>query len=88
MATTDEESHKQCMQRFVELANAMKEEGVESRVVSAGLMTASAVYATYVFAGNNGLLTEKGIEGVTAGYKQQLEQVQVAKVERHEKRSA
>ncbi|MCB1675280.1 MAG: DUF3144 domain-containing protein [Halioglobus sp.] len=73
------------MQRFIELANSMKDEGVDRRVVSAGLMTASAVYATYVFAGNDGMLAPAGVDKVAAAYKQQLEHTQRAKKERKER---
>ena len=84
MAATDEQVHRQCMQRFIELANRMKDEGVDRRVVSAVLMTASAVYATYVFAGNDGTLAPAGVEKVAAAYKQQLEHTQRAKQVRRE----
>lgn len=81
MAKTDQETHEECMQRFIDLANAMKEEGVPTKIVSAGMMTASAIYTTYVFAGNDGRVAPSGIEKLTAAYRQQLEQVQQAKQE-------
>ena len=87
MATTDEEVHQACMQRFIKLANEMKAEGVADRVVSSGLMTASAVYAVYTMAGNDGLLPPAGLDKVTAAYRQQLEQVQLAKKERQQQRN-
>ncbi len=87
MAKTDEEVHQECMQRFIKLANEMKAEGVADRVVSSGLMTASAVYAIYTMAGNDGLLAPAGLDKVTTAYRQQLEQVQVAKRERHRHRN-
>ena len=87
MAKSDEEVHQQCMQRFIKLANEMKEEGVANRVVSSGLMTASAVYAIYTMAGNDGLLAPEGVDKVTEAYREQLEQVQLAKRERQQKRS-
>ncbi len=79
MANSDEELLQQCMQRFIELANSMKEEGLETRVVSAGLMTASAVYATYVFAGNKGRLNAAGVDRLTGGFREQLQRVQEAR---------
>jgi hypothetical protein len=88
MAKTDNEVHQECMQRFVDLANTMKEEGTGTNVVSAGLMTASGVYATYVVGGNEGGLTPSGIDKVTAAYKQQLEQIQQVKKQRDDKRRA
>jgi Protein of unknown function (DUF3144) len=88
MAKTDEDLHEECMARFVELANKMKEEGVETRIVSAGLMTASAVYATYVAAGNDGGLAPSGVDKVAQAYRSQLEQVQKLKQARNESRAA
>lgn len=82
MTTTDDEIHTQCMQRFIELANSMKEDGIDTRVVSAGMMTASAIYSTYVFAGNDGRLAPAGVEKLANGYRDQLERVQKAKEEK------
>ncbi|MFV0476634.1 MAG: DUF3144 domain-containing protein [Parahaliea sp.] len=79
MAASESELHQQCMQRFIELANAMKNEGVEPRVVSAALMTASGVYTTYTVAGNTGGLNDSGIAKVTDAYRQNLENIQQAK---------
>ena len=61
------------------LANVIKDEGVSAKVVSAGLMTASGIYATYLAGGNDGGLTPSGIDKVTAVYRSQLESVQEAK---------
>jgi hypothetical protein len=82
MTTTDDEIHTQCMQRFIELANSMKEEDIDTRVVSAGMMTASAIYSTYVFAGNDGRLAPTGVEKLANAYRDQLERVQKAKGEK------
>ncbi|MBN7796000.1 DUF3144 domain-containing protein [Parahaliea mediterranea] len=81
MATNDSEYHKQCMQRFIDLANTMKNEGVPTRVISAALMTASGVYTTYTVAGNSGGLNESGIDKVTDAYRQNLLNIQQAKRE-------
>ena len=82
MTGTEDDTHTQCMQRFIELANSMKEEGIDTRVVSAGMMTASAIYATYVFAGNDGRLAPAGVAKLADGYRDQLERVQKAKEEK------
>ena len=79
MAKTDAEYHQECMNRLIDLANAMKDEGIATNVVSSALMMASGVYATYVAGGNEGGLTPSGIDRATAAYKQHLEQVQEAK---------
>ena len=79
MANTDLEKHQECMQRFVDLANSMKDEGIETKVVSAALMTASGLYTTFLIGGNEGGLTESGIDKVTTVYKNELEKIQRAK---------
>lgn len=81
MTATDQEQHHQCMQRFIDLANTMKNEGVPTRVISAALMTASGVYATYTVAGNNGGLNPSGVDKVTQAYKENLQRIQQAKRE-------
>ena len=87
MAKPDSEVHQECMERFIVLANTMKDEGISLNVVSAGLMTASAIYGTFAAAGNDGRLSVKGIGQMTKSYKQQLQQVQEAKKVRSEKRA-
>ena len=82
MARTDDELYVDTMQRFLDLANSIKDEGIEPRLVSAGLMTASAMYATYAIAGNEGRLTPEGMAKLAEAYKQQVDQVQLAKSER------
>ena len=84
MAKTDQQQYMDTMQRFLDLANSIKTEGVEPRLVSAGLMTASAMYATYAIAGNDGRLTPEGTAKLTEAYKQQVDQVQLAKKEKTE----
>ena len=81
MTATEEEQHHQCIQRFIDLANAMKDEGIPTRVVSAGLMTASGLYATYTVAGNDGGLNASGVDKVAAAYKQNLQRIQQVKRE-------
>lgn len=88
MAKTDAEIHQECTRRLIDLANEIKDEGVATNVVSASLMTASAVYATFVVGGNTGGLTDSGVEKVTAAYKQQLEQVQRMKKDESDRRQA
>ena len=81
MAKTEDQQYAECMQRFIDFANSMKDEGIETRLVSAGLMSASAIYGTYAFAGNDGRLAPAGVEKMLEAYRQQLEQVQLAKAE-------
>jgi hypothetical protein len=79
MAKTKEESHKECVDRFIDLANVLKDEGVDINIVSGGLMTASCLYGSYVVGGNDGGLTESGVDKVAAVYKRELARVQTLK---------
>ncbi|NOQ63037.1 MAG: DUF3144 domain-containing protein [Methyloprofundus sp.] len=66
-------------ERFITLANEMKNEGKEQQMVNAALMSASGIYATYTAAGNEGGLNPTGIDKVVAVYKANLENVQKLK---------
>jgi hypothetical protein len=88
MAKTDSELLQECMQRFIELANTIKDEGIGINVVSSGLMAASGLYATYAMGGNEGTLTSKGIDKLSEVYKHQLEQIQQGKKQRSEKNAS
>ncbi|KAA1192400.1 DUF3144 domain-containing protein [Pseudohalioglobus sediminis] len=79
MAKSDAENHHECMNRFIELGNKMKEEGVGTHVVSAALMSASAVYSTYVAVGNTGGLNPSGVDKIVDAYRHQMEQVQASR---------
>ncbi|MHA7815666.1 MAG: DUF3144 domain-containing protein [Pseudohaliea sp.] len=79
MVEDKHEQHQACMERFIELANTMKDEGIGINVVSWSLMSASAVHAIYSVAGNEGGLTESGIEKLADAYKQNLTQIQALK---------
>lgn len=67
------------MERFIALANAMKDEGMGVDVVSWALMSASGVYATYSVAGNTGALTPSGVDKVADAFKHNLSQLQALK---------
>ena len=79
MSKNDIETGAECVNRFIELANAMKDEDIDIKTISAGLMSASCVYATFVLGGNDGGLTESGVEKVAEVYKRELERVQKIK---------
>jgi len=85
MSSTDAEIHNTCVNRFIELANNMKDEGINISLVSRGMMTASALYATFAVAGNEGGLTESGVEKMSEVYKRELQQVQEVKKARARK---
>lgn len=75
------QQHNECTARFIELANEMKEDKIDIRVVSAALMAASGIYATYMAAGNAGALEPTGVDKVVAAYRQTLEHIQNRKKE-------
>ena len=81
MAKSDAEVHLESVNRFIEMANAMKDEGININVVSGALMTASGLYASYVAGGNEGGLTDSGVQKVSEVYKRELERIQKIKKE-------
>lgn len=75
----DQEKHRYCTNKFIELANQLKDEKIDPALVSGALMTASCVYATFVAAGNNGALEASGVDKVVAVYRRTLEHHQKVK---------
>jgi hypothetical protein len=73
------EQHKYCTNKFIELANQLRNERIDSTLISGALMTASGVYATYVAAGNNGTLEPTGVDKVVDLYRRTLEHHQEVK---------
>ena len=73
---SDSELHKQATNRFIDLANELKNEGMDPALVSGALMTASSIYATYVAAGNQGALEPSGVDKVVGLYRRTLEHFQ------------
>ena len=71
-------------ERFIALANEMKNEGKSQQMVNAALMSASGIYATYTAAGNDGGLTPSGVDQVVAVYKANLENVQKLKQQQNQ----
>ena len=76
---TDQASHDHCTRKFIDLANEMKDEGHDPQLVSAALMAASGIYATYVTAGNTGGLQPSGVDKVVMMYRRNLEHIQERK---------
>lgn len=76
---SDLKNHDQCTRKFIELANQLKEEGHSVQLVSAALMAASGIYATYSVAGNAGALEPSGVDKVAALYRKNLEHIQARK---------
>lgn len=73
------DNHAGCVDRFIELANAMKDEGLEPGAVSHALMSASGIYATYAIAGNTNTLNQAGVEKLAKIYQASLENIQQSK---------
>jgi len=74
-----QDQHNQCTEKFIELANRLKDEGNEPKLVSAALMAASGIYATFVAAGNKGGLEPSGVDKVVTMYRRNLEYIQERK---------
>ena len=67
------DQHKYCTNKFIELANELRHEDIDATIVSGALMTASAIYATFISAGNGGALEPSGVDKVVDLYKRTLE---------------
>ena len=74
-----QKQHNYCTNKFIELANQLKDEQIDPALVSGALMTASCVYATFVAAGNQGALEPSGVDKVVALYRRTLEHHQDVK---------
>lgn len=79
------EGKQECVNEFIALANAMKDRGASLELVSSSLMTASALYAIYTVAGNDGALKQTGLEKLTELFSLELENVQKAKIAQAER---
>lgn len=84
---SDQEKHMYGTNKFIELANELKEEGMDIALVSGALMTASCIYATYVAAGNDGALEPSGVDKVVRVYRRTLEHHQVVKKDQLQKQA-
>ena len=71
------DAHNKATEAFIELANRMaNEQGQDIKMISAALMAASGVYATFMAAGNQGFLAPNGVERVAELYKKNLTYIQ------------
>lgn len=75
------DQHNQAVNRMIEAANELKDNGFDPRVVSAALLSAAGIYATYVEAGNQGFLQPQGVDKLTEIFRQQLAHIQTLKKE-------
>ena len=76
---SDAQKHQQCTEQFISLANSLKEDGYDIKLVSAALMSASGIYATYSVAGNSGGLNPSGVDKVVNSFRDCMNQVQEAR---------
>lgn len=74
------------LDRFIGLANQIKDEGTDINIIANALMEASGIYATYVSVGNEGYLKEPGIDKMTEAFRQILTRVQADRKTRAEAR--
>jgi hypothetical protein len=74
--------------RFIDLANELRQSGIDPSLVSGALMTASCIYATYAAAGNNGALEPSGVDKVVALYRRTMEHHQKVQKNRLSKKKA
>ena len=75
----NDQIHQDAMNRFIDLANEMAEEGIQRNLVGAALLNAAGLYSSYVVGGNTGGLNESGIDKLTAMFRRELERVESAK---------
>jgi len=74
------DAHNKATERFIKLANKMaNDEGQDIKMISAALMAASGVYATFMAAGNQGFLAPGGVERVAEVFKNNLNYIQSRK---------
>lgn len=66
-------------ERFIALANEIKNEGKPLPLVNAALMSASATYGTYMAAGNEGYLKPSGVDRLVDAYRAQVSNIQEIK---------
>ena len=78
---TAAEQKIECVNRFIDLANEMKNEGNSSELISSGFMTACSLYSTYVATGNDRALMKSRVEKLAAPFKKEMAHVQQAKIE-------
>ena len=79
MTKTESEVIEECLDRFIECANTLKDDGIDPKLVSHAMMCASTVYITYALAGNDGYLADKDQDRVVGVYKNDLQRIQTIK---------
>jgi len=76
---SDREKHNHCTHKIIDLANELSGEGYDPQLISAALMSASGIYATFITAGNTGGLQPSGVDKIVMMYRRSLEHIQERK---------
>jgi len=84
----EKDSYNECMHKFINLANEMKDQGHDTQLVSAALMMSSSAYSTFVAVGNSGGLEPSGVDKIVDVYRLNLERIQEQRKAADEERKA
>jgi hypothetical protein len=76
---SDQDQQMEATNRFITLANELKDSGVPIHVISWSMLTAGAVYSTFSVTGNTGGLNPSGVDKVVDGFRDCMNQVQDAR---------
>ena len=76
---SDQDQQMEATNRFITLANELKDNGVPIHVISWSMLTAGAVYSTFSVAGNTGVLNPSGVDKVVDSFRDCMNQVQDAR---------
>lgn len=79
MSTDPNKQHDKAVQKLITLTNQFKDEGIDTRVISAALITTAGIYGTFAEAGNQGFLQPSGVDVLTDRFRKQLEFIQERK---------
>lgn len=73
------EKVQELQNKFIDLANQLKDDGEDIVLINTAMMLASGHYATYVTVGNEGYLKPGGVQKITQVYQHNLAQLQRAR---------
>ena len=76
---SDQDQQMEVTNRFIALANELKDSGIPIHVISWSMLTAGAVYSTFSVAGNTGGLNPSGVDKVVDSFRDFMNQVQDAR---------
>jgi hypothetical protein len=76
---SDQDQQMEVTNRFISLANELKDSGIPIHAISWSMLTAGAVYSTFSVAGNTGGLNPSGVDKVVDSFRDCMNQVQDAR---------